>query len=186
MQDGKRKIPVHFGVKRSKAKVTTATLWFWHDNLTSFQNTAFILSISYVDAGWREEDTYTFWLKRSKVKVKTELCQHFCVKVNNIAINLVAKRCKYKYWITFCLCSRAIWIALRGAWKLAILSDAIHIAREHLPVSWRNQEEQNWGALLPPSFFFLSRSELEVNKNIDSSIVITNRLISTNLLKRCQ
>ena len=36
---------------------------------------------------------------------------HFCVKVSNIAKNFVLKRCKYKYWIAFCRCSRAIWIA---------------------------------------------------------------------------
>ena len=36
---------------------------------------------------------------------------HFCVKVSNIATNFVVKRCKYKYWIAFCRCSRVIWIA---------------------------------------------------------------------------
>ena len=36
---------------------------------------------------------------------------HFCVKVSNIATNFIVKRCKYKYWIAFCWCSRAIWIA---------------------------------------------------------------------------
>ena len=36
---------------------------------------------------------------------------HFCVKVSNITTNFVVKRCKYKYWIAFCRCSRAIWIA---------------------------------------------------------------------------
>ena len=30
-----------------------------------------------------------------------------CVKVSNIATNFVVKRCKYKYWIAFCRCSRA-------------------------------------------------------------------------------
>ena len=39
-----------------------------------------------------------------------EIC-HFCVKVGNSTTNFVVKRCKYKYWIAFCRCSRAIWIA---------------------------------------------------------------------------
>ena len=49
--------------------------------------------------------------------------------------------CKYKYWIAFCRCSRAIWIAserianfhalLTRCIKFAILSYAIHMAREH-------------------------------------------------------
>ena len=54
---------------------TLSTIWFWHDNLSIFQCTAFIFHISYIDAGWWEEDTYIFW--GQKVKVTTELCQHF-------------------------------------------------------------------------------------------------------------
>ena len=44
-----------------------------------------------------------------------------------------------KHWIAFCRCSQAIWIASErranemhcDAWKFAILSDAIQMAREH-------------------------------------------------------
>ena len=65
----------------------------------------------------------------------------FYIKVSNIATSFVVKRCKYKYWIAFCRCSRAIWIAserkanfhaplTRCIW-FAFLSDAIHMAREH-------------------------------------------------------
>ena len=66
---------------------------------------------------------------------------HFCVKVSNTATNFVVKRCKSKYWIAFCRCSRAIWIAsewkanfhapLTRCFQFAFLSDAIHMAREH-------------------------------------------------------
>ena len=65
---------------------------------------------------------------------------HFCVKVNNTATNFVVNRCKYKYWIAFCRCSRAIWIAsdrkanfhapLTRCIQFAFLSDAIHMACE--------------------------------------------------------
>ena len=40
--------------------------------------------------------------------------------------------------------------------------------------------------LIAAVFVFLSRSELDVNKNIDSSIVIKDRSLSTILLKGCQ
>ena len=66
---------------------------------------------------------------------------HFCVKVSNTTTNFVVKRCKYKYWIAFCRCSRAIWIAserkanfhepLTRCIQFAFLSDPIHMAREH-------------------------------------------------------
>ena len=67
---------------------------------------------------------------------------YFCVKVSNTATNFVVKRCEYKYWIAFCRCSRAIWIAsdrkanfhaplLTRCIQFAFLSDAFHMAREH-------------------------------------------------------
>ena len=67
---------------------------------------------------------------------------HSCVKVSNIATNFVVKRCKYKYmyWIAFCRCSRAIWIASERTANshaqltrciIAILSDAGHMVRKH-------------------------------------------------------
>ena len=66
---------------------------------------------------------------------------HFCDKVSNIATNFVVKRCKYKYRIAFCRCLRAIWMAserianfhapLTWCISFALLSDAIHMAREH-------------------------------------------------------
>ena len=69
---------------------------------------------------------------------------HFCIKVSNITTNFVVKICKYKYWITFCQCSRAIWIAsertanvhapLTWCIQFAIISLAIHMAREN----WQN------------------------------------------------
>ena len=43
---------------------TLSTLWFWHNNLSSFQRTAFIFS--YINAGWQEEDTFTFWGQKVK------------------------------------------------------------------------------------------------------------------------
>ena len=53
----------------------------------------------------------------------------FCVKVSNIATNFVVKRCKYKYWIAFCRCSRAIWIASER--RANFHAPLIHMAREH-------------------------------------------------------
>ena len=62
MQDGMEDTYTFFSqkVKGEGHDWTLSTLWFWHDHVTSYQSTAFILSISYIDAGWREEDTYTF------------------------------------------------------------------------------------------------------------------------------
>ena len=53
--------------------------------------------ISYIDVGWREEDTYTFW--GQKVKVTTELCQHFdsdtiTELVFNIHLSYFIHRCR--------------------------------------------------------------------------------------------
>ena len=42
MQDGKRKIPINLGSKGQGHNWALSALSVWHDNLTSFQRTAFI------------------------------------------------------------------------------------------------------------------------------------------------
>ena len=120
MQDGKREMPIHFGVQRSRSQRnfvntwvvfniqlsyfihrcrmargrylfilgskgqghnrTLSTLWFWHYDLSSFQRTAFIFHTKMQDG--ERKMLLHFWVKRSKVKVTTELCQHFYVQLS--------------------------------------------------------------------------------------------------------
>ena len=76
---------------------TLSTLSDWHNNLSSFQRTAFIFS--YIDAGWWEDDTQNFGIKRSKVKVSTELCQNFGTNttcITCVVFNTKHMRCNEK------------------------------------------------------------------------------------------
>ena len=46
VQDGKRKITIHFGVIGQGHDRTFSTLWFWHDNWGSFQQRFYTRKIS--------------------------------------------------------------------------------------------------------------------------------------------
>ena len=63
MQDGDRKIPMHFGIKGQGHNGTLST--FGSDTITGV---VFNVQISYIDAGWCEEDAYTFWGQRSRLQ----------------------------------------------------------------------------------------------------------------------
>ena len=66
------------------------------------------------------------------VRLISERYGIFCVKVSNIATTFVVKRCKYKYWIAFCRCSRLSWIAserIANFYLLFFPKQYIHMAR---------------------------------------------------------
>ena len=70
MHDGERKIPIHFGSKGEGHNGTMSTLWFWHNDLSSFQRTSFIHRCRMAKGRY-------LYILGTKVKVTTELCQLF-------------------------------------------------------------------------------------------------------------
>ena len=67
-----RKIPLGFGVNRSKVKVTNyLDLHSDSDMITGVDFNIQFLYYMYNDPGWYEIDTYRFRVVWSKVKVKT-------------------------------------------------------------------------------------------------------------------
>ena len=96
MQDDKRKIPIHFGVKRSKVKIATELCHpFGSDTITWVD---FNVQLSYfiqMQHGERKIPIH-LW---SKVKVTSELCQHFGSDtiiwlVFNVQLSYFLHRCR--------------------------------------------------------------------------------------------
>ena len=80
----------------SKVKVATELCQhFGSDKITCVVST-YSFHISYIEAGWRKEDTYTRW--GQKVKVTTERCQHF----GSDTITLVVFKVQLSYFIHRC------------------------------------------------------------------------------------
>ena len=62
MQDGKRKIPIHFGVKRLKVKVTTEDCQYFSSNTLSWVDSNIQLEshILFIEEETGEKDIYKF------------------------------------------------------------------------------------------------------------------------------
>ena len=106
MQDGERKIPIHFGVKGQGHNRTLSTLWFWQDNLSNFQHTAFKFH-TYMQYGERKIHLHF----GSKVKVTMILCQHF----GSDTITWVLFNIQLSYFIHRCRIVRRRYLYIFGS-----------------------------------------------------------------------
>ena len=80
MQDAEWKIPIHFGVKRSKVQVTTGLRHYFGSDTITCQWVVFNIQLSYLMHRCRmvrQRYLYLFGVKRLKVNVTSELYQRY-------------------------------------------------------------------------------------------------------------